>query len=249
MGNTTASTPTTTQRCQLVVIGAGPGGYTAAFRAADLGLDVVLIERYPALGGVCLNVGCIPSKALLHTAAVIQETKHMSAVGVTFAAPKIDVDALRAHKDKVVGTLTKGLAGMAKQRKVRVITGAASFASPHALDITTAEGTQRLAFERSKARRCVPSAVVMSSACGEAKLAAPVMTRTLRCLAIPAKPLVSVPTTLSLWARSASTSIFGAAKVTPTADMCLVSWITAAVCSRAFEGMQPTFKHTPPSAG
>jgi len=149
MGNTTASTPTTTQRCQLVVIGAGPGGYTAAFRAADLGLDVVLIERYPALGGVCLNVGCIPSKALLHTAAVIQETKHMSAVGVTFAAPKIDVDALRAHKDKVVGTLTKGLAGMAKQRKVRVITGAASFASPHALDITTAEGTQRLAFEQA----------------------------------------------------------------------------------------------------
>jgi len=137
------------QRCQLVVIGAGPGGYTAAFRAADLGLDVVLIERYPALGGVCLNVGCIPSKALLHTAAVIEETKHMSAVGVSFGAPKIDIDQLRAYKEKVIGTLTKGLAGMARQRKVRVITGVARFASPHALDIATAEGTQRLAFEQA----------------------------------------------------------------------------------------------------
>ncbi len=136
-------------RCQLVVIGAGPGGYTAAFRAADLGLDVVLIERYASLGGVCLNVGCIPSKALLHTAAVIQETKHMAAIGVRFAAPSIDVDALRAHKEKVIGTLTKGLAGMAKQRKVRVITGSAAFVSANELDVTTAEGTQRLAFEKA----------------------------------------------------------------------------------------------------
>jgi dihydrolipoamide dehydrogenase len=136
-------------RCQLVVIGAGPGGYTAAFRAADLGLDVVLIERYPSLGGVCLNVGCIPSKALLHTAAVIQETKHMSALGVSFAAPAIDVDKLRTYKEKVIGTLTKGLAGMAKQRKVRVITGTAQFVSANELDIATKDGTQRLAFEKA----------------------------------------------------------------------------------------------------
>ena len=136
-------------RCQLVVIGAGPGGYTAAFRAADLGLDVVLIERYPTLGGVCLNVGCIPSKALLHTAAVIQEAKHMDAVGVSFGVPKIDVDRLRGYKEKVIGTLTKGLAGMAKQRKVRVLQGTASFVSPNELDIATADGTQRLAFEKA----------------------------------------------------------------------------------------------------
>jgi len=136
-------------RCQLVVIGAGPGGYTAAFRAADLGLDVVLIERYPTLGGVCLNVGCIPSKALLHTAAVIQEAKHMDAVGVSFGAPKIDVDKLRGYKEKVIGTLTKGLAGMAKQRKVRVLQGTASFVSPNELDIAGADGTQRLAFEKA----------------------------------------------------------------------------------------------------
>lgn len=136
-------------RCQLVVIGAGPGGYTAAFRAADLGLDVVLIERYPTLGGVCLNVGCIPSKALLHTAAIIQEAKHMDAVGVSFGAPRIDVDKLRGYKEKVIGTLTKGLAGMARQRKVRVIQGTASFVSPNELDIATADGTQRLAFEKA----------------------------------------------------------------------------------------------------
>ena len=136
-------------RCQLVVIGAGPGGYTAAFRAADLGLDVVLIERYPTLGGVCLNVGCIPSKALLHTAAVIQEAKHMDAVGVSFGAPSIDVDKLRGYKEKVIGTLTKGLAGMAKQRKVRVLQGTATFVSPNELDIATADGTQRLAFEKA----------------------------------------------------------------------------------------------------
>ncbi len=136
-------------RCQLVVIGAGPGGYTAAFRAADLGLDVVLIERYPTLGGVCLNVGCMPSKALLHTAAVIQEAKHMDAVGVSFGTPTIDVDKLRGYKEKVIGTLTKGLAGMARQRKVRVIQGTASFVSPNELDIATADGTQRLAFEKA----------------------------------------------------------------------------------------------------
>ncbi|MFN9967902.1 MAG: dihydrolipoyl dehydrogenase [Lysobacteraceae bacterium] len=135
--------------CQLVVIGAGPGGYTAAFRAADLGLDVVLVERYPTLGGVCLNVGCIPSKALLHTAAVIQEAKHMDAVGVSFGAPSIDIDKLRGYKEKVIGTLTKGLAGMAKQRKVRVLQGTATFVSPNELDVAGADGTQRLAFEKA----------------------------------------------------------------------------------------------------
>jgi len=145
----TASSPNAPLRCRLVVIGAGPGGYTAAFRAADLGLDVVLVERYPTLGGVCLNVGCIPSKALLHTAAVIQEAKHMDAVGVSFGPPRIDVDTLRAHKNKVIGTLTKGLAGMAQQRQVRVVTGSAAFVSPHELDIATADGTQRLVFEQA----------------------------------------------------------------------------------------------------
>ncbi|MEO5961818.1 MAG: biotin/lipoyl-containing protein, partial [Thermomonas sp.] len=102
--------------CALVVLGAGPGGYTAAFRAADLGLDTVLIERYAALGGVCLNVGCIPSKALLHAADVIDQASHASDFGVEFAAPKISLDKLRGYKENVVGQLTKGLAGMAKQR-------------------------------------------------------------------------------------------------------------------------------------
>jgi dihydrolipoamide dehydrogenase len=133
--------------CQLVVIGAGPGGYTAAFRAADLGMDVVLVERYPALGGVCLNVGCIPSKALLHAAEVIEEARHAVTYGVSFGAAKIDIDKLRAHKDKVVGTMNSGLAGMAKQRNVRTVTGTATFASAHELDIETGQGKQRLRFE------------------------------------------------------------------------------------------------------
>jgi len=121
--------------CDVVVIGAGPGGYTAAFRAADLGLKTVLVDRDPALGGVCLNVGCIPSKALLHAAEVIDAAAHASAFGVTFAAPKIDLDALRGYKDKVVGQLTGGLAGMAKQRKVEVIRGTATFTSANALAV------------------------------------------------------------------------------------------------------------------
>ena len=134
--------------CQLVVLGAGPGGYTAAFRAADLGLDVVLIERYPQLGGVCLNVGCIPSKALLHAAEVIEEAKHAAAYGVNFGAASIDLDKLRAHKDKVVGTMNGGLASMAKLRKVRTITGSARFVSGHELEIETAQGKQLLRFEQ-----------------------------------------------------------------------------------------------------
>ncbi|QNH22802.1 dihydrolipoamide dehydrogenase [Xanthomonas sp. GW] len=134
--------------CKMVVLGAGPGGYTAAFRAADLGLDTVLIERYASLGGVCLNVGCIPSKALLHAAAVIDEVAHAGDFGVTFSAPKIALDKLRAYKENVVGKLTGGLASMAKQRKVRTVTGVASFVSPNELEIVGADGkTQLLRFE------------------------------------------------------------------------------------------------------
>jgi dihydrolipoamide dehydrogenase len=134
-----ASVPETDHRAQLVVIGAGPGGYTAAFRAADLGMDVILIERWPVLGGVCLNVGCIPSKALLHAARVIDETEEMAAHGIRFGEPEIDADKLRAWKDKVVGRLTGGLQQLAKQRKVTVINGTASFASPHHLELDNGE--------------------------------------------------------------------------------------------------------------
>ena len=134
--------------CRIVVIGAGPGGYNAAFRAADLGMDTVLVERYPALGGVCLNVGCIPSKALLHAAAVIDEAAHAHDFGIDFGKPAIALDKLRAYKDKVVGQLTKGLAGMAKQRKVRVVAGSAKFVSPHELEISDGKATQLLRFEQ-----------------------------------------------------------------------------------------------------
>ena len=134
--------------CQLVVIGGGPGGYTAAFRAADLGMDVVLVERYAQLGGVCLNVGCIPSKALLHAAEVITEARHAATYGVTFGEAKIDLDKLRAHKDKVVGTMSGGLASMARQRKVRTIIGTARFSSASELEIETAEGRKRLRFDQ-----------------------------------------------------------------------------------------------------
>jgi dihydrolipoamide dehydrogenase len=133
--------------CAMVVIGAGPGGYTAAFRSADLGVDTVLVERYPALGGVCLNVGCIPSKALLHAADVIDQAAHASDYGVDFGAPKINIDTLRGYKEKVVGQLTKGLSGMAKQRKVRVVQGAAKFVSANELEIAGEDGkTQLLRF-------------------------------------------------------------------------------------------------------
>ena len=135
--------------CALLVLGAGPGGYTAAFRAADLGLDVVLVERYASLGGVCLNVGCIPSKALLHTAEVIDAAAAMAAHGVSFGAPKLDLDQLRAFKDGVVGKLTGGLAGMAKQRKVRVLQGTGTFVSPHELEVRTGEGGKRVRFAQA----------------------------------------------------------------------------------------------------
>ncbi|MEE4246410.1 MAG: dihydrolipoyl dehydrogenase [Kangiellaceae bacterium] len=133
---------------QLVVLGAGPGGYSAAFRAADLGLDVVLVEKYSTLGGVCLNVGCIPSKALLHTAKVIDDAEHMSSHGVTFGKPKIDLDKIRDYKDGVVGQLTKGLSGMAKMRKVKVVQGQAQFASDKTMEVTDADGkTQTVSFD------------------------------------------------------------------------------------------------------
>jgi dihydrolipoamide dehydrogenase len=126
--------------CELLVLGAGPGGYSAAFRGADLGLKTVLVERFPTLGGVCLNVGCIPSKALLHVAAVMDEVKHFADLGIAFEAPKVDLPKLLAHKNKVVGKLTGGLAAMAKMRKVTVVQGSGEFASPHHLKVTNAEG-------------------------------------------------------------------------------------------------------------
>ncbi|WP_233840932.1 dihydrolipoyl dehydrogenase [Dyella sp. 2HG41-7] len=135
--------------CKLVVLGSGPGGYTAAFRAADLGVDTVLVERYAALGGVCLNVGCIPSKALLHAAAVIDEAEAMAAHGVSFGKPKIDIDKLRGFKTKVVGQLTGGLAGMAKQRKVRTVQGVGAFVSPNEMEVETADGKKLIRFENA----------------------------------------------------------------------------------------------------
>lgn len=130
-------------QCDVLVLGAGPGGYSAAFRAADLGLKVVLVERYATLGGVCLNVGCIPSKALLHTVAVLDEAKGMADSGIRFAEPEINLDKLRAYKDGVIGKLTSGLAGMAKARKVQVLTGNGQFVDSHHLSVTDAEGQAR----------------------------------------------------------------------------------------------------------
>ncbi len=130
--------------CDMLVLGAGPGGYSAAFRSADLGMRTVLVERYPTLGGVCLNVGCIPSKALLHVAGVMEEAQHMSDCGVTFASPTIDLDRLRAHKDAVVGKLTGGLAGMAKGRKVDVVHGVGQFLDAHHLEVALAAGGRKI---------------------------------------------------------------------------------------------------------
>jgi dihydrolipoamide dehydrogenase len=132
--------------CDIVVLGAGPGGYSAAFRAADLGLKTVLVERYPALGGVCLNVGCIPSKALLHTAAVIDAAKGLASHGVSFGEPKLDLAKLREFKNKVVGKLTGGLASMAKMRKVTVLTGVGSFSDAHHMVVETKEGKKTVRF-------------------------------------------------------------------------------------------------------
>ncbi|OGA62671.1 MAG: dihydrolipoyl dehydrogenase [Betaproteobacteria bacterium RIFCSPLOWO2_12_FULL_65_14] len=141
-----AKTGTADLECDVVVLGAGPGGYSAAFRAADLGLRTVLVERYPTLGGVCLNVGCIPSKALLHTAAVIDAARALAAHGVAFGEPKLDLAKLREFKNKVVGKLTGGLAMMAKMRKVTVVTGTGSFSDPHTLVVETKEGRKSVRF-------------------------------------------------------------------------------------------------------
>ncbi len=143
-------------QCDVLVLGAGPGGYSAAFRAADLGLKVVLVERYATLGGVCLNVGCIPSKALLHVASVMDEVSHMAALGVAFGKPTVDIDKLRGHKEKVIGKLTGGLAAMAKMRKVTVVRGYGAFVGPNHVRVeeTTGESqaktgqSQVIAFQR-----------------------------------------------------------------------------------------------------
>ena len=138
----------TDQHAQVVVLGSGPGGYTAAFRAADLGLDVIMIERYERIGGVCLNVGCIPSKALLHTAEIINEAEEFSEQGVTFLKPEINLDQLRAHKDSVVNKLTGGLVGLAKQRKVKIVKGFGKFTSANSLVVTDEDGsTQNIGFD------------------------------------------------------------------------------------------------------
>jgi len=134
--------------CQVVVLGSGPGGYTAAFRAADLGLNTVLIERYATLGGVCLNVGCIPSKALLHAAKVIDEAAHAKDIGIEYGAPKIDLAKLAAFKNKVVAQLTGGLASMSKQRKVTVVQGVGKFVSPHEIEVETKDGRKLVYFEK-----------------------------------------------------------------------------------------------------
>ncbi len=126
--------------CEMLVLGAGPGGYSAAFRSADLGLKTVMVERYTTLGGVCLNVGCIPSKALLHVANIIEQAAHFADIGVAFAQPAVDLARLRAHKEKVVGKLTSGLAGMAKARKVDVVRGYGLFLDPHHLEVALTSG-------------------------------------------------------------------------------------------------------------
>ncbi|HEX9181559.1 MAG TPA: FAD-dependent oxidoreductase, partial [Burkholderiales bacterium] len=131
--------------CEMLVLGAGPGGYSGAFRSADLGMKTVLVERYAQLGGVCLNVGCIPSKALLHVAFVMDEASHFADLGVAYAKPKVDLDKLRAHKSRVVGKLTGGLGGMAKTRKVDVVRGYGSFLDPHHIEVevTTGDGQDK----------------------------------------------------------------------------------------------------------
>ena len=135
--------------CDTLVLGAGPGGYTAAFRAADLGQRVVLVERYASLGGVCLNVGCIPSKALLHAAKVITEAEEMSHFGIKMSKPEIDINALRGWKESVIKKLTGGLSGLAKARKVQVVQGKGGFSSPNTLSVDTAEGTKTIAFKNA----------------------------------------------------------------------------------------------------
>ncbi|MDB1123039.1 dihydrolipoyl dehydrogenase [Vibrio algarum] len=136
-------------KAQVVVLGAGPGGYSAAFRCADLGLETVLIERYSALGGVCLNVGCIPSKALLHVAKVIEEAKALAEHGIVFGEPQTDIDKIRLWKEKVVGQLTTGIAGMAKMRKVTVVNGYGKFTSPNSIEVDGEDGKTTVNFDNA----------------------------------------------------------------------------------------------------
>ncbi len=144
-----ATLPAADIECEMLVLGAGPGGYSAAFRAADLGMKTVLVERYPVLGGVCLNVGCIPSKALLHVTSVIDEAAHLAEHGVVFGKPEVDLDRLRGWKDTVVGRLTGGLAAMAKMRKVSVVHGTARFIDAHHLAVITADGETVVRFSQA----------------------------------------------------------------------------------------------------
>ncbi|KAF7598989.1 MAG: dihydrolipoyl dehydrogenase [Candidatus Dactylopiibacterium carminicum] len=147
--------------CEMLVLGAGPGGYSAAFRSADLGMKTVLVERFATLGGVCLNVGCIPSKALLHVANVIDEAAHFADVGVAFDAPRIDIDRLRSHKQKVIDKLTTGLTGMAKARKVDIVRGYGNFIDPHHLEVelTAGEGQKRTGEKKViKFQKCIIAA-------------------------------------------------------------------------------------------
>lgn len=147
--------------CEMLVLGAGPGGYSAAFRSADLGMKTIIVERYATLGGVCLNVGCIPSKALLHVTAVMDETSHLADAGVSFAAPQVDIDKLRAHKEKVVGKLTGGLAGMAKGRKVDIVRGYGHFLDPHHIEVeeTTGNGQEKTGVKKViKFQKCIIAA-------------------------------------------------------------------------------------------
>lgn len=158
--NSAPSEPTEAD-CDVLVLGGGPGGYSAAFRAADLGLKVILVERYAELGGVCLNVGCIPSKALLHVAAVMDEVKHFDQLGVSFGAPQLNLDKLRAHKSSVTGKLTTGLAGMAKARKVQVVRGYGSFAGPHEITVELTQGSAQDKTGESRSlrfKRCIIAA-------------------------------------------------------------------------------------------
>ena len=153
MSQTTSNNPSANSgavlHAEVVVLGAGPGGYTAAFRAADLGKQVVLIEKHATLGGVCLNVGCIPSKALLHVAKVITEADEAAHHGVTFGKPKIDIEKIREWKQSVVAKLTGGLAGLAKQRKVQAVRGIAKFTSPNSIEVQTADGEKVITFDHA----------------------------------------------------------------------------------------------------
>ncbi|SCX37550.1 dihydrolipoyl dehydrogenase [Nitrosospira sp. Nsp1] len=145
--NSTTAVPRGDIHADIVVLGAGPGGYTAAFRAADLGKKVVLIERYPTLGGVCLNVGCIPSKALLHVAKVITDAEETAQQGIVFGKPGIEIDKLRKWKDSITSKLTKGLSGLAQKRKVEVVRGIGKFISPNMMQVETADGQKNVSFE------------------------------------------------------------------------------------------------------